>query len=101
MPEELYEKNPIDEIESIESKIKGMNDQITQMTKMIEENERLIAEGDDVEGRTFLNQHLTIEIANFQTKIDYLNGLPSREEAQELQNDLEEAYILLYGGGLS
>lgn len=88
----------IDRIESTESKIHGITIQMNQMINMAEENTMLIAQGDDVEGRTFLKEHLLIEIANCQARIDYLNNLPSREEALELQDDLEEAYILLYGG---
>lgn len=97
MPE-LNGRTELDEIESVESKIQGITAQMNQMMNMVEENTRLIAKGDDVEGRTFLKQHLLVEIANCQARIDYLNNLPSREEAVELQNDLEEAYILLYGG---
>ena len=50
--------NDIIEEESISSKIKGAQDQINQMERMIEENHRMIDLGDDVEGRTKMISHL-------------------------------------------
>lgn len=94
MDDELFNE----EIESVESKIAGITAEMDQMNSMIAENERLIALGDDVEGRTYLMKHLRAEVTNCQAKIDKLNGLPSREDSIELQKDLEEAYTLLYGG---
>lgn len=91
--EDIIENN-----KSIESEIKSITNQMQQLMRMIEENDKMIAENDDIENRQFLKEQLLIDIAECQTKIDYLNGLPSRAEAIELQDDLEEAYILLYGG---
>ena len=50
------------EEESIYDRIGGLTAVINQMEWMIEENIRLIAEGDDVEGRTFLKGHLELEV---------------------------------------
>ena len=50
------------EEESIYDRYEGLLAETNQMEKMIEENARLIAEGDDVEGRTFLKHHLEIEV---------------------------------------
>jgi hypothetical protein len=43
------------------------------MEKMIEENIRLIAEGDDVEGRTYLKAHLEMEVRKKRAEIAKLN----------------------------
>lgn len=48
--------------ENVFDKIAGLTAEINQMERMIEENIRLIAEGDDVEGRTFLKGHLELEV---------------------------------------
>ena len=50
------------EEESVFDKIFGMAVEINQMKAMIEENVRLIAEGDDVEGRKYLKAHLENEV---------------------------------------
>lgn len=55
--------------ESIEDKIEGLKAEVNQMERMIEENIRLIAEGDDVKGRTYLKQHLETEVANKKAEI--------------------------------
>lgn len=43
-------------------RLPGLQAEVNQMKAMIKENERLIAEGDDVEGRTFLKEHLEAEV---------------------------------------
>lgn len=48
--------------ENVFDKIAGLTAEVNQMERMIEENIRLIAEGDDVEGRTFLKGHLELEV---------------------------------------
>ena len=53
-PEER-EENPID-------RLIGLKAEVNQMKAMIAENIRLIAEGDDVEGREFLKSHLEMEV---------------------------------------
>lgn len=58
--------------ESIESKINGKQAIINHMHKMIEENHRMIALGDDVEGRQRLIQILTNEIASHELEIKNL-----------------------------
>lgn len=57
------------EEESVFDKIAGITAEVNQMEWMIEENIRLIAEGDDVEGRTFLKQHLEMEVLKKKTEI--------------------------------
>ena len=57
MEEEMEEME-----ENIFDKIAGLTAEVNQMKWMIEENIRLIAEGDDVEGRTFLKTHLENEV---------------------------------------
>lgn len=66
----------IHEEESIYDKISGLMAEINQMERMVEENVRLIAEGDDVEGREFLKSHLEIEI------------LKKKAELQKLQSEI-------------
>ena len=39
------------------------------MERMIEENIRLIAEGDDVQGRTYLKSHLEMEVRKKKAEI--------------------------------
>ena len=63
--------------ESAEDRIFGLEAEVNQMKWMINENIRLIAEGDDVEGRTFLKSHLekevrkkVAEIAKLQASIE-------------------------------
>ena len=64
--------NPImaDEMEEdIFDKLSGLTAEVNQMKWMIEENIRLIAEGDDVEGRTFLKTHLENEVRKKEAQI--------------------------------
>lgn len=62
------------EEESVEDKIMGIEAEVNQMKWMIEENIRLIAEGDDVEGRTFLKRHLELEVKKKEAQIKKLNS---------------------------
>lgn len=55
--------------ESVFDKISGLTAEVNQMERMIEENVRLIAEGDDVEGRTYLKHHLEIEVKKKKAEI--------------------------------
>lgn len=67
---------PIEEIEMEESifdRIGGLTAEVNQMERMIEENIRLIAEGDDVEGRTYLKSHLEMEVRKKKAEIAKLN----------------------------
>ena len=71
MPENLeniIEENP-DIEESVFDKFIGLKAEVNQMERMIEENIRLIAEGDDVEGRTYLKQHLENEVRKKKAEI--------------------------------
>lgn len=60
-PEER-EENPID-------RLMGLKAEVNQMKAMIAENIRLIAEGDDVEGREFLKSHLEMEVLKKEKEI--------------------------------
>ena len=60
--EEIMETMEMEVEESIYDKIEGIKAEVNQMEWMIEENIRLIAEGDDVEGRTYLKAHLENEV---------------------------------------
>lgn len=62
----------IREEENIYDKINGLMSEINQMEAMIEENTRLIAEGDDVEGRQFLKSHLEIEVKKKKFELENL-----------------------------
>ena len=64
----------IQEEESIYDKISGLMAEINQMERMVEENIRLIAEGDDVEGREFLKSHLEIEILKKKAELKKLQS---------------------------
>lgn len=55
--------------ESIYDKLQGMLAEMHQMERMIEENTQKIAEGDDVEGRTYLKEHLEIEVLKRKSEI--------------------------------
>jgi hypothetical protein len=70
----IYDEMKIEEIEEepIYEKIIGLTAEIDQMERMIEENIRLIAEGDDVEGRIFLKAHLENEVAKKRAEISKL-----------------------------
>lgn len=59
----------IEREESVYDRIEGLVAEVNQMERMIEENIRLIAEGDDVEGRTFLKKHLENEVLNKKAEI--------------------------------
>ncbi len=61
-----------EEEENIFDKINGLETEINQMKWMIEENIRLIAEGDDVEGRTFLKTHLENEVKKKEFELSKL-----------------------------
>ena len=80
---EILENEVVDEIEEIEEesvvdKIRGIMDEVNQMERMIEENIRLIAEGDDVEGRTYLKTHLENAVRK------------KKAEIRKLENQLSE-----------
>ena len=60
--------------ETVEDKIAGLKAEVNQMERMIEENIRKIAEGDDVEGRTFLKGHLENEVAKKKAEIEQLKN---------------------------
>ena len=70
---EILENIEIEE-ESVFDKISGLTAEVNQMERMIEENIRLIAEGDDVEGRTYLKQHLEIEVKKKKAEITHLES---------------------------
>lgn len=55
--------------ESLESKLAGHQAMIDQMHRMIEENHRQIALGDDVVGRTKMIETLTNEIKNQEAEM--------------------------------
>lgn len=55
--------------ESVFDKLIGLKAEVNQMERMIEENIRLIADGDDVEGRTYLKQHLENEVRKKKAEI--------------------------------
>ena len=63
--------------ESVFDRIAGLEVEINQMKRMIEENIRLIGEGDDIEGRTYLKQHLENEV---RKKSEELTQLKSKIE---------------------
>lgn len=63
-PEER-EESPID-------RLMGLKAEVNQMKAMIAENIRLIAEGDDVEGREFLKSHLEMEVLKKEQEINTL-----------------------------
>lgn len=65
-PEER-EESPID-------RLMGLKAEVNQMKAMIAENIRLIAEGDDVEGREFLKSHLEMEVLKKEKEIAKLEA---------------------------
>ena len=73
---EMMENIEIEETieESVFDKISGLIAEANQMERMIEENIRLIAEGDDVEGRTYLKQHLEMEVRKKRAEITRLES---------------------------
>ena len=62
----------IEEEENIFDKLAGLTAEVNQMKAMIVENILLIAEGDDVEGRTFLKGHLENEVRKKESQIKKL-----------------------------
>lgn len=66
--------------DTIEDRIESLEIEINQMTRMVEENIRLIAEGDDVEGRTYLKKHLEKEIKKKQRLVAKLEAQAEAEE---------------------
>ena len=73
---ETYENMEMDiEIEeSAEDRIFGLEAEVNQMKWMIDENIRLIAEGDDVEGTTFLKSHLEKEVRKKEAELKTLKS---------------------------
>lgn len=67
--EEIMETMEMEVEESVYDKIEGIKAEVNQMEWMIEENIRLIAEGDDVEGRTYLKTHLENEVLKKKAEI--------------------------------
>lgn len=57
------------EEESIYDRLINLKAETNQMERMIEENIRLIAEGDDVEGRIYLKTHLENEVLKKKAEI--------------------------------
>lgn len=74
MEELVREIEEIIEEESVYDKIEGLTAEVNQMERMIEENIRLIAEGDDVEGRTYLKAHLKNEVRKKRDEIAQLES---------------------------
>lgn len=68
------------EEESVEDKIMGIEAEVNQMKWMIDENIRLIAEGDDVEGRTFLKKHLESEVRKKEAQLKNLQESINTQE---------------------
>lgn len=62
------------EEESVYDKINNLTAEINQMEWMIEENVRLIAEGDDVGGRTYLMHHLENEVSKKKVELTNLES---------------------------
>lgn len=76
--EELVKDIEMEEIETEESvydRIKGLTAEVNQMERMIEENIRMIAEGNDVKGRTYLKAHLEKEVSNKKAEIAKLESM--------------------------
>lgn len=57
------------EEESVYNKLFGLEAEVDQMERMIEENASLIAEGDDIEGRTYLKRYLENEVRKKKAEI--------------------------------
>ena len=70
--ENIEIEEPIEE--AVYDKISGLTAEVNQMERMIEENIRLIAEGDDIEGRTYLKQHLEVEVRGKRAEIARLES---------------------------
>lgn len=71
---ERLEEEMIVEEETPFERIEGLMAEIQQMERMIEENIRKIAEGDDVEGRTFLKKHLENEVYKKNKEVEKLQS---------------------------
>lgn len=73
--EELVKDIEMEEIEeSVQDKIEGLKAEVNQMERMIEENIRMISEGDDVEGRIYLKAHLEKEVGKKKAEIAQLES---------------------------
>jgi hypothetical protein len=73
MIERLEEEMTVEEETPFE-RIEGLMAEIQQMERMIEENIRKIAEGDDVEGRTYLKKHLENEVYKKNKEVEKLQS---------------------------
>lgn len=71
---ERLEEEMIIEEETPFERIEGLMAEIQQMERMIEENIRKIAEGDDVEGRTYLKKHLENEVYKKNKEVEKLQS---------------------------
>lgn len=72
--EENMEMMKIMEEEFIFDRLISLKAEVNQMERMIEENIRLIAEGDDIEGRTYLKCHLENEVLKKKIEISKLES---------------------------
>jgi hypothetical protein len=68
------------EEENMFDKLIGLKAEVNQMEAMIAENIRLIAEGDDVEGREFLKSHLEMEVKKKKAEIKKIEASIAEEE---------------------
>lgn len=68
------------EEENVFDKLIGLKAEVNQMEAMIAENIRLIAEGDDVEGREFLKSHLEMEVKKKKAEIKKIEASIAEEE---------------------
>lgn len=68
------------EEENMFDKLIGLKAEVNQMEVMIAENIRLIAEGDDVEGREFLKSHLEMEVKKKKAEIKKIEASIAEEE---------------------
>ena len=66
--------------ENVFDKLIGLKAEVNQMEAMIAENIRLIAEGDDVEGREFLKSHLEMEVKKKKAEIKKIEASIAEEE---------------------
>lgn len=66
--------NNVEMEEDIFDKISGLTAEVNQMERMIEENIHMIAEGNDVEGRTYLKGHLENEVRKKKAQIAKLEA---------------------------
>ena len=60
--------------ETIADKITSLTAEVNQMERMIEENIRLIAEGNDIKSKTYLKSHLETEVINKKAEIEKLKA---------------------------